>query len=86
VDIRTKLPFLIYDDFTPQRYEIEIDAKLLAAFFPFTPFCPTTSCRPRSASHKVNYLDPVAIRDDGRRPFTATHDVLIALNRNSLGR
>jgi hypothetical protein len=29
VDIRTKLPFLIYDDFTPQRYEIEIDAKLL---------------------------------------------------------
>jgi hypothetical protein len=34
----------------------------------------------------VNYLDPVAIRDDGRRPFTATHDVLIALNRNSLRR
>jgi hypothetical protein len=34
----------------------------------------------------MHYLDPVAISDDGRGPFIATHYVLIVLDRNSLRR
>lgn len=34
----------------------------------------------------MNDLDPVAVRNDRFDPFFAAHDLLVVLDRNSLGR